>query len=161
MGDRLTFVPSPLTVPALTAEVARTGAKLLVVDYLQLVKGEGTNKVEELDGIVDELQRLAVARGVAVVVISSMAKATGQQARAHEWARGSGQIGYALKLLYVGERDEHADQDGTYGFKWVCRKARSIPQTDVKLRWDSDLQTFSAAERPDEAFAAFAPGRPR
>jgi hypothetical protein len=163
MGERLTLVPPPLTVPSLMAEVVRIGAKLLVVDYLQLVRGEGSNKVEELDSIVDELQRLAVAHSVAVVVISSMAmgKGAGQQSRAHEWARGSGQIGYALKLLYVAEHDEQPDSDGCYSFRWACKKARSIERKDVELRWDPDLQTFSPLERPVDDFAAFGPGRPR
>ena len=157
IGERLTFVRPPLTVAAMRAEVERTNAKLLVVDYLQLTRGEGSTQVEQLDGIVDELQRLAVELEVAVVLISSMAKAAGQRTGAHEWGRGSGQIGYTLSLLYVAEIDKHEDTDGTVGIRWACKKARSIRPADIELRFDGSCQTFTPAERPVEAFADHAP----
>lgn len=157
MADRLTFVEPPLTVAAMRDEVKRTGAKLLVVDYLQLTQGDGTTQVEQLDGIVDDLQRLAVEQDVAVVLISSMAKAAGQRTGAHEWGRGSGQIGYTLSLLYVAEVDEHEDVDGSVGVRWVCKKARSIQPLDIELRFDGACQTFTPIERPVEAFAGHSP----
>lgn len=156
MGERLTFVESPLTTSAMRAEVERTGAKLLVVDFLQLVRGGGLSQVEQIDGIVDELQRLAVELDVAVVVISSMAKAAGQRTAAHEWGRGSASIGYSLALLYVAEVDEHENADGTIDIRWVCRKARSIERQDVDLVFDGGTQTFMPTIRPVEAFAGHA-----
>ena len=157
MGERLTFVESPLTTSAMRAEVERTGAKVLVVDFLQLVRGGGLSQVEQIDGIVDELQRLAVELDVAVLLISSMAKAAGQRTAAHEWGRGSASIGYSLALLYVAEVDEHENADGTTDIRWVCRKARSIERQDVDLVFDGGVQTFLPAIRPVQEFATFAP----
>jgi hypothetical protein len=86
-----------------------------------------------------------------------MSRVVGQRTGAHEWGRGSGQIGYTLSLLYVAEIDKHEDTDGTVGIRWACKKARSIRPADIELRFDGSCQTFTPAERPVEAFADHAP----
>jgi replicative DNA helicase len=156
IGDRLTVVKPPLTVASMTAAVAKTDARLLVVDYLQLVRGDGENKVEQLDRIVDELQLLATSRNVAVLMISSMAKGTSGKLAAHEWGRGTGQIGYAAELIYVARPDDETDENGLRGFRWECAAARNLAATDVDLLFDGGLQTFLPAEQADPAFEAFA-----
>lgn len=157
MGDRMSFVESPLSVSAMRAEVEMSGAKLLVVDFLQLVRGVGASQVEQIDIVIAELQNLAVSLDVAVIVISSMSKAAGQQTAAHQWGRGSASIGYALALLYVAEVDEHPQPDGTINIHWACRKARSIERQDIDLVFDGAVQTFMPSIRPVEAFASHAP----
>lgn len=156
VGDRLTVVKPPLTVASMTAAVAKADARLLVCDYLQLVRGDGESKVEQLDRIVDELQLLATSRNVAVLMISSMAKGTSGKLAAHEWGRGTGQIGYAAELIYVARPDEETDESGLRGFRWECAAARNLAATDIELRFDGALQTFLPAERSDPAFDAFA-----
>jgi replicative DNA helicase len=156
VGDRLTVVKPPLTVASMTAAVTKTDARLLVVDYLQLVRGDGDSKVEQLDRIVDELQLLATSRNVAILMISSMAKGTAGKLAAHEWGRGTGQIGYAAELIYVARPDEETDEHGLRSFRWECAAARNLAATDVDLRFDGAVQTFLPAEQPDTAFDAFA-----
>lgn len=157
VGDRLAVLMPPLTVPAIIDAARHHKAGLVVIDFLQLVRGEGSNQVEILDGVVDELQRYAVESNAAVVVLSSMAKSNGTQARgAHDWARGSGSIGYSLSLLFVGERDEEPDRHGCFGFRWQCKKARRTGQQDVELLWDPHCQFFADTIVPCEDFADYA-----
>jgi len=158
-GDRLSIVQAPLTVERLDEHVQRTGAKLLVVDYLQLIAAEGESRVEQLDAIVGRLRDLAIRRQAAVIVISSMAKATGDGSRIGQFARGTGEADYAAELLYLAAMDEREDADGTRGFVWQCKKSRNLRQADVELRFDGAIQTFFAVVEPFVEFQRFEPGR--
>ena len=159
LGDRLSIVQAPLTVERLDEQVQRIGARLVVVDYLQLIEAAGENRVEQLDAIVGRLRDLAIRRQAAVIVISSMAKATGEGSRIGQFARGTGEADYASELLYLAAVDEHEDADGTRGVVWQCKKARNLRQVDVELRFDGALQTFSGVVEPFPEFPRFEPGR--
>lgn len=159
-GDRLSILQPPLTVERLDEQVQRTGARLAVVDYMQLIEASGESRVEQLDGIVGRLRNLAIRRQAAVVVISSTAKATGEGSRIGQFARGTAEADYASELLYLAAVDEHEDVDGTRGFVWQCKKARNLRPVDVELRFDGALQTFSAVVEPFVEFTRFEPGRP-
>jgi len=161
LGNRLSIVQPPLTVERLDEQVQRTGARFVVCDYLQLVESaSGESRVEQLDGIVGRLRNLAIQRQAAVVLISSMAKATGEGSRIGQFARGTGEADYASELLYLAAVDEHEGEDGTRGIVWHCKKARNLPQVDVELRFDAACQTFSGAVEPIPDFPPFEPGRP-
>jgi replicative DNA helicase len=162
IGDRLAIVPAPLTVDAMEARVVATGARLLVVDYLQLIRSpdKTTDRVQELDAIIGRLRDLAINRECAVVVISSMAKAAGTSSRIGQFGKGSGEIDYAVELLYVGEsvtRENPVDvaTDGTVSVVWHCKKARNLEQRDLELRFDGATQTYSPAGFDE--FSSFAP----
>jgi replicative DNA helicase len=145
IGERLVIVPAPLTVDRLDEQVVRSGARLCIVDYVQLMQGEGSDRVQELDGIIGRLRQMAINREAAVIVISSMAKSAGPGSRIGQYARGSGEIDYAVELLYVGTSDERADADGIVNVTWQCKKARNLPQRDIELRFDGACQMFAPA----------------
>jgi replicative DNA helicase len=162
VGDRLAIVPAPLTVDAIEARVVATGAKLVVVDYIQLIRSpdKTTDRVHELDTIIGRLRDMAINRECAVVAISSMAKAAGTSSRIGQLAKGSGEIDYAVELLYVGQVDERdgrpeIGEDGTAGVVWHCKKARNLEQRDLQLRFDGATQTYSPAGFDE--FSSFAP----
>jgi hypothetical protein len=158
IGERLSIVEPPLTVERIDDEVQRTGSRLAVVDYLQLVEADGESRVEQLDAIVSRLRDMAIRREAAVVVISSMAKATGTASRIGQFVRGTGEADYAAELLYLGNPDERADEHGVKTVVWECRKARNLPQVDLELRFDGACQTFSAPVEPFSEFSRFEPG---
>lgn len=151
IGDRFAIVPAPLTLDAIDARVAATGARLVVIDYLQLIRsGERTSdRVQELDAIVGRLREMAINRECAVLMISSMAKSAGSTSRIGQFGKGSGEIDYAVELLYVGEREERDGQpvlaaDGTVGVVWKCVGARNLDLRDLSLRFDGATQTYAA-----------------
>jgi replicative DNA helicase len=153
IGERLAMVSPPLTVDAIDARVASTGARLVVIDYLQLIRSSDktSDRVQELDGIIGQIRDMAIKRDCAVVVVSSMARATSTTSRAGQLARGSAEIDYAVELLYVGEAEEHDGKpdigpDGTVGVAWRCKKARNLEPRDLLLRFDGATQTYDAAE---------------
>jgi replicative DNA helicase len=162
IGERLAVIEPPLTVERIEARVAATGAKLIVIDYLQLIRSPDrtTDRVHELDSIIGGIREMAIKRDCAVIVISSMAKSAGTSSRIGQFGKGTGEIDYAVELLYVGERDERDGEpvladDGTASVTWRCRKARNLEPRDLVLRFDGAMQTYLPATLQD--FASFAP----
>ena len=164
IGEQFSILPPPLTVETIEAAVVAAGAKLVVIDYLQLIRGPnaGRDRVADLDAIVGRVRELAITRECAVVVVSSMAKVTTKDSRAGQLGRGSGEIDYAVELLYLGEIEERGGEpvigpDGTVGVVWHCKKARNLKPRDLVTRFDGATQTFHDGRINDD-FSAFAPG---
>jgi len=151
IGERLGIVPAPLTVDRIEERVIATGAKLVVIDYLQLIRGgDATDRVQELEQIIGRIRDLAITRECAVVCISSMARSAGASQRIGACAKGATEIDYAVELLYVGD----ADANG-HDVTWRCMKARNLEKRDLELYFDGASQTFSL--RGFDEFNAFGP----
>lgn len=150
VGDRMTVVRPPLSVDAIEAQVAATGSRLCVVDYLQLIRSRdgSIDRVQELDAIIGRLRDMAINRECAVIAMSSMAKSAGTSSRIGQFGKGTGEIDYAVELLYVGEVEEHNGHpdiapDGTVGVAWRCKKARNLEPRDLVLRFDGATQLYN------------------
>lgn len=157
VGDRLTVVQAPLTVDRLEREVVNAGARLAVVDYLQVMGGDGADRVAELEALAGRLRQLAISREAAVIMVSSVAKATGRPgspARVGTVCKGAAEIDYMVEFLFHGERDGKPDEHGIVSVNWACRKARNARRTDVTLRLDGAIQYFYAVD-PTAAFATW------
>lgn len=151
IGDRLAIVPAPLTVDRIEERVIATGAKLVVIDYLQLIRGgDATDRVQELEHIIGRIRDLAITRECAIICISSMARSAGSSTRIGSCAKGAAEIDYAVELLYVGEV-----ADNGHDVTWRCLKARNLEKRDLELYFDGASQTFSL--RGFDEFSAFSP----
>lgn len=151
IGDRLAIVPAPLTVERIEERVIATGARLVVIDYLQLIRGmDATDRVQELEQIIGRIRDLAITRECAVVCISSMSSSANASTRIGSCAKGATEIDYAVELLYVGEAD-----DNGHDVTWRCMKARNLEKRDLVLYFDGASQTFSL--RGFDEFSSFAP----
>jgi replicative DNA helicase len=151
IGDRLAIVPAPLTVDRIEQRVISTGARLVVIDYLQLIRGgDSTDRVQELEHIIGRIRDLAITRECAVVCISSMASSANISTRIGSCAKGATEIDYAVELLYLGEAD-----DNGHDITWRCMKARNLEKRDLALCFDGASQTFSV--RGFDEFSSFAP----
>ena len=103
IGDRLAIVPAPLTVDRIEERVIATGARLVVIDYLQLIRGgDAKDRVQELEQIIGRIRDLAITRECAVVCISSTSRATDSSSRIGQLAKGATEIDYAVDLIYLG-----------------------------------------------------------
>lgn len=165
IASRLHLVPPPLTMDRLSSAVAATGARMLVVDYLQLVELEGaTDRRGEVDGIVKRLRALTLDQGLATLVVSNIAKNVSGETRIGAIGKESSEIDFAADVLLLGLDDDEDDgqaADGLRAVRWACKKNRHGPCEDLETFFNGSLQTFTAA-RPHEEFADFAPaGRRR
>lgn len=151
VGDRLAIVPAPLTVDRIEERVIATGARLVVIDYLQLIRGgDASDRVQELEHIISRIRDLAITRECAVVCISSMASSANASTRIGSCAKGATEIDYAVELLYLGEAD-----DAGRNVTWRCMKARNLEKRDLLLEFDGATQTFSP--QGFDEFSSFAP----
>jgi replicative DNA helicase len=160
LGFRLHIV-APLTLDRIEAAVVATGAKMIVVDYLQLVRVDGAaDRRQEVDAVVKALRELTLAHGLALVAVSNIARNVGRDTRAGGVGKESSEIDFAADLLLLGEPDDEGDEHGMRLVKWRCLKNRHGRPNDVDATFDGSLQVFIAPEaKPFPEFAGFGGAR--
>ncbi len=158
LGSRLHIV-APLTLDRIDAAVQATGAKLVVIDYLQLVRVDGAvDRRQEVDAAVRALRELALAYRLALVAVSSIARNVGPDARAGGVGKESSEIDFAADMILLGEQAADDDEHGLRPVRWRCVKARHGRPRDIEATLDGSLQVFTAPEADEfSEFAGFAP----
>jgi replicative DNA helicase len=159
LGARMT-IAAPLTLDRIKAAVEAADARLVVVDYLQLVRVDGaSDRRQEVDAVVKALRELTLAEGLALVVISNIAKGVGRDSRIGAIGKESSEIDFAADLLLLGDPDEHDDEHGARAVRWRCMKNRHGRPRDIEAAFDGALQVFTADDvEPWPEFADHAPG---
>lgn len=146
MGRRMTIVSPPLSIGKIEDAVMQSNARLLVIDYVQLVEMEAADRRAEIDGVVKRIRRLSLERNVAVLAISNVAKAVAGDTRIGAIGKESSELDFAADLFLLGVADEDRDQDGTRLVRWACKKNRHGQCEDIVTRFDGATQTFHGAE---------------
>jgi KaiC/GvpD/RAD55 family RecA-like ATPase len=157
-GGRLSVLKPVLTVSRIAEAITATQARLVVIDYLQLMTGAGHDRIGEMEDRVAQLTALANTTETAIVVVSSMSKAAiGNGAKIGTIGKGSGQIDYAMSFVFLGEPDEEAikAKDTIYDVKWHCTKSRNEARHDFLSRFDGSRQFYTQAVEEYEEFATF------
>jgi len=154
IGGRMQFVKPPLTMQKIEEIVVASRARLLVVDYVQLVELEGANdRRAEIDGIVKRVRRLSLEHNVATICLSNVSKVVSGDTRIGAIGKESSELDFAADLLLLGIAEERKDQPGPRPVKWACKKNRHGDCQDIETMFDGRLQTFTAAlASPDAAF---------
>jgi len=144
ISDRLKIVKPPLLIDRIEAEVVQSKAKLVIIDYVQLVEmGDAQDRRAEIDGVVRRLRRLSLEHGVAVVCISNVAKVVSADTRIGAIGKESSELDFAADMLLLGVADEREDANGLRSVKWACKKNRHGPCVDAETMFDGRLQTFT------------------
>lgn len=141
MGERLTIVRSPLTIQRIEDAVVASGAKLVVVDYVQLVEMAAEDRRAEVDGVVKRLRRLSLERGVAVVAISNISKAVAADTRIGAIGKESSELDFAADILLLGTPD--SDEEAGKMVRWSVKKNRHGECRDLVCRFEGQYQFFS------------------
>ncbi len=160
IGERLTILPPTLTPDRIEQAVVASGARLLVIDYLQLVRlPNATDARTEVDSIMARLRAMSIEHGCAILLISNIAKGVDGSSRIGSLGKNSSQIDFDADIVLLGEAGEDYDENGLRPVKWLCKKHRHGQARDLLTLFDGDLQTFTSAEaaQPFEEFADFAP----
>jgi replicative DNA helicase len=152
IADRLKIVKPPLSIDRIEAEVIQSKAKLVVIDYVQLVElGDAQDRRAEIDGVVRRLRRLSLEHGVAVVGVSNVSKIVSAETRIGAIGKESSELDFAADLLLLGVAEDREDQDGLRSVKWACKKNRHGQCLDADTMFDGRLQTFTDATAGREA----------
>lgn len=151
IGKRLTIVESPLTPGRIETAVASTGARLLVVDYIQLLRLDGAapqSRRDEIDGVVRALTSIANRRGCASIWLSSMPKTAMTIKDIYTCFKESSEIAHAVDLAFLldplGDGDvSTADAPDVLDIRLSCLKSRNGSPLSALLRFDRPAQRFT------------------
>lgn len=160
IAPRLALVPPVLTPDRIEAAVVASGARLVVIDYLQLVRlPDAADSRAEVDAVMGRLRAMSLEHGCAVLLISNIGKAIDATSKIGTLGKNSGQIDFDADIVLLGQADAEPDVDGTVGVKWLCKKHRHGQARDLLTRFDGDTQTFTDAEAvaPYDEFLDHAP----
>ncbi|MBV6304917.1 replicative DNA helicase [Candidimonas humi] len=148
--------PNVTTVPRMRLgarkQKQRLGAlNLIVVDYLQLMEGEGSNRNEELGGVTRALKHLAREMNCPVIVLSQLSREVEKRTDKRPIMsdlRESGAIEQDGDVVMMCYRDDYYNPDSPWkGFAEILiRKQRMGPLGDVHLVFEGQHSRFLNAD---------------
>jgi replicative DNA helicase len=120
--------------------------KLLIVDYLQMMDGEGENRNRELGAIAYGLQALAKQMGCWVVLLSQLSREADKRSGPPQMSdlRDSGDIEAAARFIGMLHREymrKPSDENKHWAQLHVCKQS-SGPTDTLNLYFDGAMQRF-------------------
>lgn len=140
---------------------SRVGLKVMFVDYLQLVQGDGNNRQEEIASVSRILKRIARECEVAVVCLSQLNRNVEQREDKRPRLsdiRESGATEQDADVVLLMHRPDYYKPTEKPGYcELVVAKNRNGPTGSVDLRFRKELGRFEPWGEPafDEAAAEF------
>lgn len=137
----------------------KTGLSLVVIDYLQLMRGHGNNRNEELGDITRSLKLMARDLNIPVICLSQLSRKCEERADKRPMLsdlRESGAIEQDADVVLMMYRDDYYNPESEYaGFAEVLiRKNRMGECGDVKLIFQAEYSRFRDADQAAIADAA-------
>ena len=130
------------------AMVKQHKVRLIVVDYLQLIKGRGDSRYDKVSDVSNTLRDLAKNSDVPVLAISQMSRPENREKRIPRIfdLKESGSIEQDAHVIIMPYRPQ--EKDGTYTGNDVIiiGKQREGPTGSIKARFDSLTLTFQPKE---------------
>lgn len=144
-ADRIKIIMPPLNFANMAQVVERSGASILVIDYLQLVNGidPRADRRTEIDSVIRGVRALAISSNLAVILISNLAKQNGEY-RIGNIGKESSEIDYQVDSFFIGESalDESLLENGKKRITWRCMKNRHGEQRDFTTAFSGAHQQF-------------------
>lgn len=155
--------PSTATVGQMRRKAIRVKRKhgqldLIVIDYLQLMRGEGGNRNEEIGGITRGLKLLARELDAPVILLSQLNRGVEDRTDKRPMMsdlRESGAIEQDADVILMAYRDEYYNADSAFkGFaEIIIRKQRMGPTGTVPLIFQGEYSRFCDADQAEFAQA--------
>lgn len=151
MAERIWFLDSPTqTVPQVEAFVeqlradATKGCDLLIVDYLQLLRGTGSTRESEVAGISRGLKLLGMQANLPVIALAQLNRAAlGADAPDLHHLRESGAVEQDANIAIMLHRP---NEDDPRRMHLLLRKQRDgVADIAIPLDWQGALQKFEEA----------------
>jgi KaiC/GvpD/RAD55 family RecA-like ATPase len=145
IGTRLKLVEAPLVVDKIERAVVKDGAKLLIVDYLQLVRATRAfqDKTGEINECLLKLRELTTSRNIATLLVTNIAKGCDANTEIGNIGKGSNQIDFDVDNFLFGHRSGETAADGEIKIEWKCKKLRQGQMSDVELWFEGKYQLFT------------------
>lgn len=127
------------------------GLELIVIDYLQLMRGKGENRTQEVGSISRGLKSLAKELAVPIVALSQLSRESeGTSKRAARRPqlsdlRESGELeadADVVIMIYREKKTEETGDDEVMVTELLVRKQRNGPTGTVKVHWIKECVRF-------------------
>lgn len=151
-SDPLSATPGKIRMRARKIKQKYGALDLIVIDYLQLMTGDGSNRNEEISGITRSLKLLAREMGCPLIALSQLSRQVeGRQDKRPILSdlRESGAIEQDADVVIMMYRDEYYNPDSPMrGFaEAIIRKQRMGPLGDVPLVFEGQYSRFKNADK--------------
>lgn len=164
-GAKLLIDDDPSSTPAkMRLKAQKTKQKfgaldLVVIDYLQLLAGNGQTRSEQLGSVTREIKLMARELEVPVILLSQLNRGLEQRADKRPLLsdlRESGAIEQDADVVLMCHRDEYYDPESPYKglAEILIRKQRFGALGEFWLRFQGEYSRFSDADVTDLAAAA-------
>jgi replicative DNA helicase len=129
------------------------GLSLIVVDYLQLMRGDGDNRTQEIGSISRGLKSIAKEFDVPVIALSQLSRKVEDRSDKRPILsdlRESGEIEQDADLVLFVYRDEvyHDDSEAKGTAEIICRKNRHGAIGDCRTTFDGNFTRFGDYSGP-------------
>jgi replicative DNA helicase len=129
------------------------GLSLIVVDYIQLMRGQGNNRNEEIGSISRGLKQIAKEFSVPVIALSQLSRKVeerGDKRPVMSDLRESGEIEQDADLIAFIYRDEVYDENSEAAgtAEVIFRKHRNGALGDVRLTFNGEYTRFGTYDGP-------------
>jgi hypothetical protein len=158
IADRLIVVDPPVTPSAVERWIDEARPSLVVVDYLQKVECVGfKDRRAELDHAVRRLSNASTRADIPIVVVSAVAKGTGEHSEIGTLTKESNQLDFEAHSYWsLWPHGEKHDRPRRVLLK--NNKSRSGEMADDELWFHGAGQVYEPAANPIyEEFGAFSP----
>lgn len=149
--DSTTATVSQMRRKAIRVQRKHGKLDLIVIDYLQLMRGEGGNRNEEIGGITRGLKLLARELNVPIILLSQLNRGVEDRTDRRPMMsdlRESGAIEQDADVILMAYRDEYYDESSPLkGFaEIIIRKQRMGPTGKVPLVFQGQYSRFTNAD---------------
>jgi replicative DNA helicase len=157
-GKRLVIADDPtlaqvarIRLAARKVKQRQGGLDLIVIDYLQLMRGDGNNRNEELGGITRSLKLLARELACPIVALSQLSRKVEERTDKRPMMsdlRESGAIEQDADVILMMYRDDYYNKESRLkGYAEVLvRKQRMGPLGEVPLVFQGEFSRFRDAD---------------
>lgn len=129
-----------MTVDEVISESIKNQFKIIIIDYLQLIKGKGEKDENvRISNISMALHRFAQETETTVIALSQLSRA-GKNGGGMETLRGSGQIEQDADIVFILELDDPNDPDSMRMLS--IEKNKEGKRAHCMLRFDGGHQRF-------------------
>ena len=142
------------------------GLSLIVIDYLQLMRGTGDNRTQEIGGLSRGLKALAKELQVPIIALAQLNRNVEGRNDKRPLAsdlRDSGEVEQDADLVLMLHREQlyNAASEWVGLAELLVRKNRNGPLGDILLTYDGPLMLFASTNTPSPRHAATSARAPR
>lgn len=123
---------------------------IIFVDYLQLIRGSGSNRAEEVAGISMALHTMAQSMGITIIALSQLKRKDYKESPSMSDLRESGQIEQDADVIMILQLEDETKPDGPRGL--YIAKNKQGRRFKITLAFDGAHQLFSEARLNGDHF---------